>query len=323
MPEHDLRSVAFPTLGESQITELARCTGAALTAHRAGQKLFEAGDRDFNFFVIKSGEIEIIDESGDTPKTITIHKPGEFTGDGSHLTGRPSPVSAIARTNCEVYEVSPQAVRTILNRCPDLGDIILRAFIARRQLLRESGNFTGLRVIGSRYSQDTFRIRDFLSRNRVLFTWLDLETDPQVGQLLKRFGVTEAETPVVACARMLLLRNPSNRELAEEIGIRQPLEQTMYDLIVVGPGPAGLGAAVYAASDGLNVAVLERTAPGGQASRSMLIENYLGFPTGITGSELADRAVLQANKFGARLPVASQVAGLKFENAYSILELDS
>ena len=156
----------------------------------------------------------------------------------------------------------PSLCDSSLNTCPDLADIILQAFIARRQLLRESGDFTGLRVIGSRYSQDTFRVRDFLSRNRVLFTWLDLEADSQVGQLLKDFGVSEAETPVVACARMLLLRNPSNRELAEEIGIRQPLEQTMYDLVVVGAGPAGLGAAVYAASDGLNVACWSERRPG-------------------------------------------------------------
>jgi len=322
MPEHDLRSVAFPTLGESQIAELARCTGAALTAYRAGQKLFEVGDRDFNFFVIKSGEIEIIDESGDTPKTITIHKPGEFTGDGSHLTGRPSPVSAVTRTNCEVYEVSPQAVRTILNRCPDLGDIILRAFIARRQLLRESGEFIGLRVIGSRYSQDTFRIRDFLAKNRILFTWLDLETDPGVSETLKHFGFTPEDTPVVTWGHKLLLRNPSNAELADALGLRRPLQQTTYDLVVVGAGPAGLAAAVYGASEGLRTVVLECIAPGGQAGRSMRIENYLGFPTGISGGELAERAVLQANKFGACLPVATPVTRLTFENAYSVVHFD-
>src|SRR5258708_1114291 len=263
MPEHDLRSVAFPTLGESQITELARCTGAALTAYRAGQKLFEAGDRDFNFFVIKSGEIEIIDESGDTPKTITIHKPGEFTGDGSHLSGRPSPVSAVARTNCEVYEVSPQAVRTILNRCPDLGDIILRAFIARRQLLRESGEFIGLRVIGSRYSLDTFRIRDFLAKNRTLFTWLHLETDPGVSGTLNHFRLTPADYPVFTWGHKLLLRNPSNAELADALGLRRPLEQTTYDLVVVGAGPAGLAAAGYAASPGRRTLVLGAVSRGG------------------------------------------------------------
>ena len=169
-----------------------------------------------------------------------------------------------------------------------LSDIILQAFIARRQLLRESPDFTGLRVIGSRYSTDTFRVRDFLAKNRALFTWVDVETDPEVDQLLKQFGVTEADTPVVACAQLLLLRNPSNRQLADAIGIHQPLEQAVYDLVVVGAGPAGLAAAVYGASEGLRTVVLERTAPGGQAGSSMRIENYLGFPTGMTGSDLAE-----------------------------------
>ena len=170
-------------------------------------------------------------------------------------------------------------------------------------------------MIGSRYSQDTFRVRDFLAKNRVPFTWLDLEADPQVEQLLKQFGLTEADTPVVAWGHKLLLRNPSNRELAEALGLRRPLEQTVYDLVVVGAGPAGLAAAVYGASEGLSTVVLERTAPGGQAGRSMRIENYLGFPTGITGGELAERAVVQANKFGAHLPVATPVTGLTFDNA--------
>ena len=215
-------------------------------------------------------------------------------------------MSAIARSDCEVYEISDKALREILNQDPQLSDIILQAFIARRQMMRESGDFIGLRVIGSRHSRDTFRIRDFLAKNRVLFTWLDLEADPAVGQLLEQFGVTEADTPVVACAHGLLLRNPSNRELADAIGIRRPLEQTVYDLAIVGSGPAGLAAAVYGASEGLNTVVLERTAPGGQAGSSMRIENYLGFPTGITGSDLADRAVLQADKFGARISVPTR-----------------
>jgi thioredoxin reductase (NADPH) len=156
----------------------------------------------------------------------------------------------------------------------------------------------------------------------VLFTWVDLESDPQVDQLLKQFGVTEADTPVVACGHRLMLRNPPNRQLADTIGIRQPLEQSVYDLAVVGAGPAGLAAAVYGASEGLRTVVIEQTAPGGQAGSSMRIENYLGFPTGVTGSELAGRAVLQANKFGAHLSVSSPVTRLAFEKAYSILSLD-
>jgi thioredoxin reductase (NADPH) len=322
MPEHNLQSIAFPTLDETQIAGLAGCTTATLKLYRDGQTLFAVGDRDLNFFIVKSGEIEIVDHSGDEPKTLTFHRKGQFTGDVSHLTGNPRVVSAIARGNCEVYEVSGEALRQVLNQCPAVSDIILQAFVARRQLLHESPNFIGLRVIGSRYSTDTFRVRDFLAKNRVLFTWVDVETDPQVDLLLKQFGVTEADTPVVACSQRLLLRNPSNRQLADEIGIRQPLEQVVYDLVVVGAGPAGLAAAVYGASEGLRTVVLERAGPGGQAGSSMRIENYLGFPTGLTGSDLANRAILQANKFGARLSVPTPVTRLGFEKAYSILHLD-
>ena len=222
----------------------------------------------------------------------------------------------------EVLEISGEALRRVLNQCPDLSDTILQAFIARRQLVRQSPDFTGLRVIGSRYSADTFRVRDFLAKNRVLFTWVDVESDPQVDRLLKQFGLTEADTPVVACGHRLMLRNPSNRQLADVVGIRQPLEQTVYDLAVVGAGPAGLAAAVYGASEGLLTVVLEQTAPGGQAGSSMRIENYLGFPTGLTGSELANRAVLQANKFGAHLSLPTPVTRLEFDKAYPVLRLD-
>lgn len=322
MAEHNLHAIAFPKLDETQISELARCTSATPRLFRDGQTLFAVGARDFPFFIIKSGEVEIVDHSGEKPWTVTVHTPGSFTGDVSFLTGNPAVVSAVARGDCEVYEISGDALRRSLNQCPAASDIILQAFIARRQLLRESPDFTGLRVIGSRYSADTFRVRDFLAKNRVLFTWVDVETDPKVDRLLKDFGVTEADTPVVACSSMLLLRNPSNRELADRIGIRHQLEQTVYDLVVVGGGLAGLAAAVYGASEGLRTVVLERTAPGGQAGSSMRIENYLGFPTGLTGSELADRAILQANKFGARLSVPTPVIRLEWEKTYSILHLD-
>src|ERR1700704_6291987 len=314
--------MAFPTLSEEQIAKLGRYAGAPPKKFRAGEALFRAGDRDSKFFVVKSGKIDIVDVTGDQPKTIRVLGPGGFTGDVGHLTGSPKLVSAIAQSDCEVYGISETTLRQILNQDPQLGDLILQAFIARRQLMRESGEFTGLRVIGSRYSRDTFRIRDFLAKNLVPFTWLDLEGDPVVHEVLQQFGVSEADTPIVACAHCLVLRNPSNRELAEKIGIRRPVEHTVYDLAIVGSGPAGLAAAVYGASEGLNTIVLEHTAPGGQAGSSMRIENYLGFPTGLTGSELADRAILQANKFGAHLSVPNPVSRLAFENAYTIVQLD-
>ena len=322
MAAQDLNAMAFPKLTEEQMTQLARYAGASTKTFRAGKELFRAGDRDPKFFVIKSGELEIVDITGDQPKTLRVQGLGEFTGDVGHLTGMPKVVSAIARSDCEVYEMSEAELRKVLNQDPQLSDIILQAFIARRQLMRESPEFTGLRVIGSRYSRDTFRIRDFLAKNRVLFTWLDLEGDPAVKEVLQQFGVTEADTPIVACAHCLVLRNPSNRELAEKIGIRRAVDHTVYDLAIVGSGPAGLAAAVYGASEGLNTIVLEHTAPGGQAGSSMRIENYLGFPTGITGSELADRAVLQADKFGANISVPTPVTKVSFDKTYSVLELE-
>ena len=325
MAEHTLQSIAFPTLDDAQVSEFERCTNATKKLYRDGQTLISTGDRDFKFYIVKSGEVEIVDHSGDKPKTVVIHGKGQFTGDVSHLTGRSSIVSAVARGDCEVDEVSRDALRGALNQCPVLSDIILQAFIARRQLLRESPDFIGLRVIGSRYSTDTFRVRDFLAKNRALFKWIDVETDPEVNQLLKHFGMTEADTPVVALGDgdLLLLRNPSNRQLADAIGIHQPVEEAVYDLVVVGAGPAGLAAAVYAASEGLRTVLLESIAPGGQAGSSMRIENYLGFPTGVTGAELAERAILQANKFGARLSVPTQAVHLGWEKGYAVTRLEA
>jgi len=324
MIAHDfnLSAVAFPTLTDEQMVGLEGCSAAVLKRYRDGEYLFQAGDRDFGFFIVKSGKVEIIDESEDVPKIVTTHGPGHFTGDIGHLTGEAALVSAVTRGDCEVYEISPGGLREVINLHPALGDTILQAFIARRQLLRESGKFSGIRVIGSRYSSGTSRVRDFLTKNRLPFTWLDLEANPDVTQLLKQFGVTESDTPVVAWGRKLVLRNPSNRELADALGIRRRLEQMTYDLIVVGAGPAGLGAGVYAASEGLITIVLEGAGPGGQAGRSMRIENYLGFPTGITGNELAERAAVQASKFGARIAVPTSVTRMSFDGTYPTLHID-
>ena len=171
MPQFDLHEIAFPTLTDQQVEQLGGCTGAKISKHAAGDVLIQVGDRNFRFFVIRSGEIEILDQSGDEPTTIAIHGPGEFTGDVSHLTGTPAIFRAVALSDCELYAIAGDLLKQVINQCPDLGDIILRAFMARRQMVRESGTFIGLRVIGSRYSPDTFRIRDFLAKNLVLFTW--------------------------------------------------------------------------------------------------------------------------------------------------------
>jgi thioredoxin reductase (NADPH) len=322
MAERDLHSVAFPKFTAEQMEAFGSCSLTKARQFRDGDKLFDTGQRESKFFVIKSGNVEIVDESGDRPRRVVVHEPGSFTGDVTQITGNAAIVTGLARGRVEAYELSQDALRQLINNHPNMGDVILQAFIARRQLLRESGTFTGLRVIGSRYSQDTFRIRDFLSKNRVLYTWLDLEADPQVADIIKKFGLTEADTPVVICGQMKFRRNPSNRELAECLGLHRTLDQTVYDLIVVGAGPAGLAAAVYGASEGLTTAVIDGVGPGGQAGRSMRIDNYLGFPKGIQGSELVDAALVQVGKFGARLSVSSPVSKLTFDQVYPMLHFD-
>ncbi|MEO8416236.1 MAG: FAD-dependent oxidoreductase [Ginsengibacter sp.] len=311
---------AFPKLSSAQIAQIAEV--AECRTYQDGDALFKAGQAEFKFHVIQKGEIEIFDRSGDNPVLILTHQPLEFTGDIANFAGRSSNVDAIARGTVEVYEICAAELKTIIGEWPELSDIILNAFIARSIALSES-HFTGLRVIGSQYSKDTFRIRDFLSRNRVMFTWVDVAHDPNVGELLDRFHVQPGDTPIVASGNEWILRNPSNIILAEKIGIKQEFKEDLYDLVIAGGGPAGLAAAVYGASEGLKTIVLEMMAPGGQAGTSSKIENYLGFPTGVSGEELAARATIQAEKFGARLDIPSKVVGLSFENKQNVFELDT
>ena len=322
MPANDLMSTAFPKLTAEQMANMSECSLCKFKRYADGGTLFRAGERNPRFYVVISGQIEIVDELGDAPKSIVTHGPQSFAGDVSLVSGRPAVVSAYARGVTEVYEVSPDALKQLLNHDPELGDTILQAFIARRQLLREPGTFTGLRIVGSHASQDTFRVRDFLTRNGQPFTWLDLDTDPTAKDLLRLFELDEADTPVVSCGRHVVLKKPSTRQLAESIGLRRIPESKVYDLVVVGGGPAGLAAAVYGASEGLSTVVLETIAPGGQAGRSMRIENYLGFAGGITGEKLIEQAVIQAAKFGASLPIGTRVCGLAFDGPINIVRLD-
>ena len=319
MADVDLHKVAFPTLDDVQVATLARFGTRRVL--RDGEHLFKAGDREYKFFVVERGAVEIVEHSSGETKRVTLHERHAFGGDVSLVTGRPALVSAVARGDTEVFEISPSDIRRIMAERPALGELLLRAFIARRELLVAS-DFQGLRVLGAGSSRDTFRIRDFLARNQVPFTWIDVDHDPQVGALLQSFGLTEADTPVVVFGSEPLLRNPSTRALADLIGVRRPLTQRVYDLVIVGGGPAGLAAAVYASSEGLATAVIDASAPGGQASTSSKIENYLGFPTGISGAELANRAILQAQKFGAQFSSPSQVARLEFENNQAVIWLD-
>lgn len=312
------QNVAFPRLSEEEIAALA-----PLGKRRQledGQPLFQAGERGGGFFVVLSGEVAIIDRSGDEPRTVTIHQPGEFTGDIDILRRRRPVVSGVAQGKTEVLHIASADIRRIITEQPTLGERILKAFIARRELLMASG-FQGVRVIGSERSRHAFNIREFLARNQVPFTWIAVEEEPQVGDLLGHFGISEEEMPVVLHAAQLL-RNPAIATLAEQMGLKRRLDQRQLDLVVVGAGPAGLAAAVYGSSEGLSTLVLEGVAPGGQAGASTKIENYLGFPTGISGNDLMGRAVLQAQKFGAEFSTPSRAAGLELDGALPVVLLE-
>ena len=308
---------AFPRLDAPQMAEIARLAEAK--SYRDGETLFHAGEREFRFHVLRSGAIVILDQTsavpgGDGRPVVLVVQdlPGEFTGDVANLAGRPANASAVARGDTEVYELTAERLRTLLAGNPGLSDVILAAFIARERLLIETEAFVGVRVIGSRFCGETHRIREFLARNRMLYSWQDLEESPETHLLLEQFQVRPEDTPVVVRPDGLLLRAPSLAELADQLGIRQPLTERLYDVVIVGAGPPGLGAAVYSASEGLSTLVLDGLGPGGQAGNSSKIENYLGFPTGVSGAELANRAVLQAGKFGAHLSSPSRVESLEF-----------
>lgn len=320
MPEpDDQRDVAFPKLSDAQIAVLEPFATARHLED--GEPLFRAGDHRGGFFIVRSGAVEIIDLSTGEPRTVTVHQPREFTGDIDIMSRRRPVVDAVARGATDVLHLSSHEIRQIIGERPTLGDLILRAFIARRELLVASG-FQGLRVIGSASSRDTFRLREFLARNHVPFTWIDLDAEPGVAELLERFGVEERDTPVVAHGTRPLLRNPSVSQLADMLGIRRSLEERTFDLVIIGAGPAGLAAAVYGASEGLSTVVLDRYAPGGQAGTSSRIENYLGFPTGISGADLATRATLQAQKFGALLSASSSAEGLELGDSLFTVRLE-
>lgn len=313
------RQIAYPRLSPAQIAALEEIGLRRRVPD--GEPLFQAGDSAGGFYVVLSGEVEITDRSGDEPRTVTVHQPGEFTGDIDILSRRRPVVSAVAWGDAAVLHVPSANLRRILAERPVLGELILRAFIARREMLVESG-YRGLRVIGSAASRDTFRIRDFLARNQIPFAWIDLDTEPSVAELLDQFGIEEKDTPVVAFGAQPLLRNPGTRELAEIVGIRPKLEEKRYDVVIVGAGPAGLGAAVYASSEGLSTVVLDTAGPGGQASASSKIENYLGFPTGISGAELTSRATLQAQKFGTVFSVPACASGIDCRGPHPVVMLE-
>jgi len=305
----DAATQAFPVLTPAQIARLR--PGGKLRKVEPGEILFRPNDTEVPFFVLLSGSMEIVQPGIDGERPITTHGPGAFTGEITMISGQRCLVLGRVTEAGEFLEIAPDALRSVVARDAELGEIFMRAFILRRLALISKG-LGNVIMMGSRHCANTLRLREFLGRNAYPYTYVDLDVDKTSQALLDRFEVKTGEVPVVICNGHTVLRNPSPQELADCLGFNASIDQgQMRDLIIVGAGPSGLAAAVYAASEGLDALVVEIESPGGQAGSSSKIENYLGFPTGVSGQELSNRAIAQAQKFGAKMMVAHGVVQLK------------
>ena len=292
----------FQKLTPAQVSRIAP-HGHIRTTER-GEVLYEQGQSTAPFFVVISGELEVVRPSVPVETLVTVYESGQFTGEVGTLSGRRTMFRVRATKPAKVIELDRQHMQTLIQTDAELSEILMRAFILRRVELIAAG-VGDIVLIGSTYSANTLRIKEFLMRNGHPYSYIDLERDPDVQNLLDNFKISASEIPVLICRGQLALRNPSNQQIADCLGFNESVDQThVRDLVVIGAGPSGLAAAVYGASEGLDVLVLETSSPGGQAGSSSKIENYLGFPTGITGQELAARAYLQAQKFGAHMLIA-------------------
>lgn len=301
-------AIMFPTLSPGQIARIA--SHGVVRPITRGEVLIEAGQTDVPFFVVMAGGIEVIRPSGLGDLLIAAHRPGQFTGEVSMLLGRPALMRVRASESGEVVQLTRDQMHALIQTDAELSEVLMTALIHRRSELVTQG-IGDVLLIGSGRSAATLRIKAFLRRNGHPFKYLDLDRDDGVRDLLERFHVDHDEIPVVICRGEAVLKNPSNETIAERLGFNQRIDQHhLRDVVIVGAGPAGLAAAVYAASEGLDALVIEASSPGGQAGSSSRIENYLGFPAGISGQELADRAYAQAQKFGAAVMIAKGAAEL-------------
>jgi thioredoxin reductase (NADPH) len=289
----------------------------------AGQILYEPGDETPPVFVVLSGRIRILALAGGLEQLVTSYGVGQFSGELLMISGRKSIYRCQAMEDGILLQLDAKDLRTLIAKDAELSEIFMKAFLARRLSLKEHGHGNVV-ILGSRYSAATLAAREFLIRDGHPFTYLDLDADQMAQELLDRFGVSPADIPVVICNGSTVLRKPSPQQIAECLGFNSNISDSQVrDLVIVGAGPAGLAAAVYAASEGLDVLVIEKAAPGGQAGSSSKIENYLGFPTGLSGHELAASALAQSEKFGAQIMVTRAVTRLDCEKRPYTVHLDN
>jgi thioredoxin reductase (NADPH) len=309
-----------PVLTEAEINR-ARPYGKVRYAE-LGEILYRPGEVGVPCFLLLSAGLEIVQPTIHGEQPVFHLCPGMFTGEAGMIAGQRTVVQARVMHAGEVLALRPEQLRVLVAQEAGLSEILLRAFILRRLMLitRQLGNVV---VVGSRHSADTLRLREFLGRNGHPYTYVDLDSDDASRNLLDRFVVAVSEIPIVICNGATVLRNPSTRQLADSLGLNDNIDKSLlHDLIVVGAGPAGLAAAVYAASEGLDILLIESHAPGGQAGSSSKIENYLGFPNGVSGQDLATSAARQAQKFGAKMALARPIIQLRCERRPYELVMD-
>jgi thioredoxin reductase (NADPH) len=310
----------FPTLTSTQLERVA--AHGRVRSIQAGEVLVEPGQQIVPFYVLTAGQVEVVRPSGNSETLVIVYGPGQFTGEVNMLSGRPAMLRVRASESGEVIEVDRDHLLALIQTDSELGELIMRAFIVRRVELIAHG-LGDVVLVGSNHCAGTLRVKEFLTRNGHPYSYIDLDRDADVQDLLDRFHITATDVPVVICRGEVVLRNPTNQQIADCLGFNEVIDQThIHDAVIVGAGPAGLAAAVYGASEGLDVLVLETNAPGGQAGSSSKIENYLGFPTGISGQALAGRAYTQAQKFGAHVVIAQRARGLACDRTPYGIELD-
>lgn len=313
MPDQD---PMFPVLSPEQVARLAGAGENKRAA--AGEVVFDQGDTSHGIFVILKGRLQLVAKGG----VVRVLEQGMFTGEVNQLSGRRALIRCEAAEACELIEINRANLQHIVQSDAELSQLFLRAYMLRRAYLIQNSVGDAV-LVGSSHSADTLRLQAFLSRNGHPHTYLDVERDPDTQAVLDQFKIPVDDIPVLICRGTMVLRNPTNAEAAECFGLNAGIdEKEVYDLMVVGAGPSGLAAAVYGASEGLSVLVIETNAPGGQAGSSSRIENYLGFPTGISGQDLAGRAFVQAEKFGARISIAKSAKALNCDRAPYSVELD-
>jgi thioredoxin reductase (NADPH) len=308
----------FPRLTQEQMDYLAEI-GNQLSFSR-GDLVFEHGERDTPMYVVLSGAIDVIDQAPEGDRYFTQCRAGTFAADVSMFTGEPTLAAGFAAEPTSLLAIPPEELRRVVATTAELGDLLLRTMVTRREWLQGRG-LGQQRLIGSRASREAFTVRELLERNLVPFTWHDLATDAESKALLDGLGIGEAECPVLVRSDDVI-RQATVTSVADELGLRAQVDGESFDVVVLGGGPAGLAAAVYASSEGLSTLVVERFAPGGQAGTSARIENYLGFPTGLTGADLARRATLQARKFGAVISSVHEASEVSEPQAEGLREIE-